>query len=189
MMRRGKPASTDGQVRGRIRDAISIHDRPSDIETRATIGHWEGDLMAGAGNSHVATLVEHRSRFTILVNIEGKDTTSVVTALIRPFKTLPTGLMTSLTWDRGMELASREVFSAATDVKMYFCDPQSPLHRGTNENTNGLLRQYFPRGMNLSLFSRSALDGIASTLNTRPRKCRGYSTPLAQFISPVASTS
>lgn len=181
MMRRSKKASSEGQPRGQIVDAVSIRERPAEVEDRSIPGHWEGDLISGAKNSHIATLVERTSRFTMLVKIDGKDTTSVVSALIRQVQNLPAELCRSLTWDRGMEMARHKEFSVATDVQVYFCDPQSPWQRGTNENTNRLLRQYFPKGTELSGHSQSDLDAIAARLNQRPRKTLGYRSPAEQF--------
>jgi IS30 family transposase len=181
MMRRSKKASSDGQPRGQIVDAMSIRERPAEIEDRAIPGHWEGDLISGAKNTHIATLVERTSRFTMLVQIDGKDTSSVVSALIRQVRDLPTELSRSLTWDRGMEMAQHKQFTVATNVQVYFCDPQSPWQRGTNENTNRLLRQYFPKGTELSGYSQSDLDAIALRLNQRPRKTLGYKTPAERF--------
>jgi IS30 family transposase len=181
LMRRGKNATTKGQPRGRIIDAVSIHDRPANIEDRAIPGHWEGDLLSGSRNSHIATLVERSSRYTILVKIAGKDTQSVVSGLTRQVRKLPKELRKSLTWDRGLELASHANFSIATDVAVYFCDPRSPWQRGSNENTNGLLRQYFPDGTNLSGFSQRDLNRIAQRLNERPRKTLSYRTPTAKL--------
>lgn len=169
--------NTAGQ--GQIRDAISIRERPAEVEDRAIPGHWEGDLLAGAANTHVATLVERQSRFLLLVRVEGKDTQSVVGALTRQAKVLPEQLRRSLTWDRGTEMAAHTQFTVATDLKVYFCDPQSPWQRGSNENTNGLLRQYLPKGTNLSQFSQTQLDDIAHKLNTRPRRTLDYRTPAA----------
>jgi IS30 family transposase len=189
MMRRSKKASAEGQPRGQIRDAVSIRERPAEVEDRAVLGHWEGDLITGSHNSHIATLVERRSRYVMLVQVNGKDTETVVSALARRVQTLPDGLMQSLTWDRGMELAAHKRFTIATDVQVYFCDPQSPWQRGTNENTNGLLRQYFPKGTDLSPYKQSDLDKIALKLNTRPRKTLGYRTPADRFAAvAVAST-
>ncbi len=176
-MRRSKKASTDGQPRGQIIDGISIRERPADVEDRAIPGHWEGDLITGSQNTHIATLVERQSRFTMLVRVKGKDTASVVSALIRQVRKLPFELRRSLTWDRGMEMAQHKKFTVATAVQVYFCDPQSPWQRGTNENTNRLLRQYFPRGTTLSGYSQADLSRIASRLNQRPRKTLGYQTP------------
>jgi IS30 family transposase len=187
-MRRSQHASATTQPRGQIVDAISIRERPASAADRAVPGHWEGDLLAGRANSHIATLVERRSRFVMLVRLPGKDTQSVVQALTRRVRTLPTGLMSSLTWDRGMELAAHKTFSVATDVRVYFCDPQSPWQRGSNENTNGLLRQYFPDGTDLSTFTQTQLNVIARRLNTRPRKTLGYDTPADRLAACVAST-
>ena len=188
MMRRGKTSTTEGQPRGQIIGAISIRKRPAEVEDRAIPGHWEGDLLSGSKNSHIATLVERHSRFVMLVQVDGKDTTNVVGALVRQVKQLPDGVMSSLTWDRGSELAQHKKFTVATNVDMYFCDPRSPWQRGTNENTNGLLRQYFPRGMNLSYYSQQDLDLIALKLNTRPRKILGFMTPGAKLAESVATT-
>ena len=154
-MRQARQATTAGQARGRIIDAVSIRERPTEAADRAVPGHWEGDLLSGARNSHIATLVERRSRFVLLVRLPGKDTVRVVRALSRAVRALPAGLMASLTWDRGGELAAHRTFTVATDVHVYFCDPQSPWQRGTNENTNGLLRQYFPRGTDLSTYTQA----------------------------------
>jgi IS30 family transposase len=187
-MRRSQQATTRGQRRGDIVDAVSIRDRPAAIEDRAIPGHWEGDLVAGAGHSHVATLVERQSRFLMLVRVTAKDTTSVVRALTRQVQTLPRGVMTSLTWDRGKELAAHKRFTVATNVQVYFCDPQSPWQRGSNENTNGLLRQYFPKGADLSAYSQADLNRVARRLNQRPRKTLGYQTPADKLAAIVAST-
>jgi IS30 family transposase len=187
-MRRSKLATTAGQPRGQIIDAVSIRERPPSIEDRAVPGHWEGDLLAGAANSHIATLVERQSRFVLLVRLRGKDTNKVVEALSRRVRALPKGLMSSLTWDRGMELAAHKTFTVATDVQVYFCDPQSPWQRGSNENTNGLLRQYFPDGTDLSTYSQANLNSVARRLNTRPRKTLGYQTPADRLATCVAST-
>ncbi len=186
--RRVKTASTAGQSRGQIRDAVSIRDRPAQASDRAVPGHWEGDLIAGSHNSWIATLVERRSRYLMLVRVAGKDTTSVVSALTHHVKPLPTGLMNSLTWDRGTELATHHHFTMSTDVAVYFCDPHSPWQRGSNENTNGLLRQYFPKGHDLSGYTQRHLDTIAAKLNTRPRKTLGYATPAATIAENVAPT-
>lgn len=187
-MRRSKHASIEGQPRGQIVDAVSIRERPPEAEDRAIPGHWEGDLISGSKNSHVATLVERRSRYVMLVQLEGKDTTSVVSALTKHVQQLPAGLMSSLTWDRGTEMASHKRFTVATDVKVYFCDPQSPWQRGTNENTNGLLRQYFPKGTDLSVYAQQELDAVALKLNQRPRKTLGFLTPADLLYTTVAST-
>jgi IS30 family transposase len=188
LFRHSRHATTAGQTRGQIIDAVSIRDRPPLVEDRAVPGHWEGDLLAGSANSHIATLVERQSRYLLLVRLRGKDTTTVVRALRRRVQRLPRGLMTSLTWDRGLELAAHRAFTIATDVQVYFCDPQSPWQRGSNENTNGLLRQYFPRGTSLAGYSQAKLDAVARQLNTRPRKTLGYKTPAAKLAEIVAST-
>ena len=189
MMRRSKHATTDGQPHGRIIDGISIHERPADVEDRAIPGHWEGDLITGSNNTHIATLVERHSRFTMLVKVAGKDTNSVVTALSQQVRKLPAELRKSLTWDRGMELARHKQFTIATHVKVYFCDPQSPWQRGTNENTNRLLRQYFPKGTDLSGFSQADLNKVALQLNQRPRKTLNFCTPADKLDACVALTS
>jgi IS30 family transposase len=179
--------NTAGQ--GQIRDAVSIRERPAEVEDRAIPGHWEGDLLAGASNTHVATLVERYSRFLLLVRVDGKDTQSVVSALTSQMKGLPDHLRGSLTWDRGTELAAHTQFTVATDLKVYFCDPQSPWQRGSNENTNGLLRQYLPKGTDLSQFTQQQLNDIARKLNTRPRQTLGFHTPAATLSRSVALTS
>ena len=188
IMRRGKTSSTGDQTRGQIIDAVSIRDRPAEIEDRAIPGHWEGDLLSGAKNTHIATLVERTSRFVMLIRLEGKDSQTVIDALVRKVRELPRGLMASLTWDRGTELAYHKKFTVATDVAVYFCDPQSPWQRGSNENTNGLLRQYFPKGTDLSAYNQDALDQVALSLNTRPRKTLGFLTPADKLNSVVALT-
>ena len=186
MMRRSKLSSTKGQPRGQIIDALSIRERPAEAEDRAVPGHWEGDLPSGAKNSHIATLVERHSRYAILIKLAGKDTGSVVSALSRKVRRLPNELRRTLTWDRGTELARHKDFTIATDVKVYFCDPSSPWQRGSNENTNGLLRQYFPDGTDLSQFSQADLNKVARQLNQRPRKTLGYQTPAAKLSDTVA---
>lgn len=188
MMRRSRLASTEEQPRGQIIDAVSIRERPAEVEDRAIPGHWEGDLISGAKNSHIATLVERHSRYTMLVKVQGKDAASVESALSREVRTLPRELWRSLTWDRGSEMASHKAFTAATDVKVYFCDPQSPWQRGTNENTNRLLRQYFPKGTELAGFSQTDLNEVAMRLNQRPRKTLGFVTPADKLMATVAST-
>lgn len=185
MMRRGKTSTTDGQPRGRIIDAVSIHERPAQVEDRRIPGHWEGDLLSGAKNTHVATLVERRSRYLMLVKLEGKDTNNVVSALVREVNALQAGKMETLTWDRGTELAQHKRFTAATGVQMYFCDPRSPWQRGTNENTNRLLRQYFPDGTNLAAYSQQELNVVAHKLNTRPRKTLAYIAPIDKIAETL----
>jgi transposase, IS30 family len=174
--------------RSRIVDAVSISERPPESADRAIPGHWEGDLLAGSGQSYIATLVERASRFVVLVKVDGKDSATVVRALIRRVQRLPAGLMASLTWDRGGELAQHQQFTVATDVAVYFCDPYSPWQRGTNENTNGLLRQYFPKGTDLSRYTQRQLDAVAVRLNARPRQTLGFQTPAEFLAARVAST-
>jgi IS30 family transposase len=187
-IRRSRHSSDHGHSQGRIVDAISIRERPAEIEDRAIPGHWEGDLLRGARNSHVATLVERNSRFCMLVKVPGKDTATVVAALSQHVRQLPATLRRSLTWDRGLEMAQHKSFTMATDVQVYFCDPQSPWQRGSNENTNGLLRQYLPKKADLSCYSQSDLDEIALRLNQRPRKTLGFQTPADRLQASVAST-
>ena len=187
MMRCAK-VSTSNNKRTSIRDPISISQRPALVEDRAVPGHWEGDLISGSNNSHIATLVERQSRFVMLVKVKGKDTSSVVGALTRHVNRLPKGLMSSLTWDRGCELADHKTFTVATNVQVYFCDPSSPWQRGTNENTNGLLRQYFPRRTDLSGVTQSDLNKVARQMNMRPRKTLEYRTPADVFRQQIALT-
>jgi IS30 family transposase len=187
-IRRSQHAGVRGQSRGQIVDAISIRERPAEIEDRAVPGHWEGDLLSGSKNSHIVTLVERHSRFTTLIKVSSKDTAVVVAALSRYARKLPAALRRSLTWDRGLEMAQHKTFTMATDVKVYFCDPQSPWQRGSNENTNGLLRQYFPRGTDLSGYTQADLDKVALRLNQRPRKTLGFQTPASRLQESVAST-
>ena len=187
-IRRSQHSSIHGHSQGRIVDAISIRERPAEAEDRAIPGHWEGDLLRGAGNSHVATLVERHSRFCLLVKVSGKDTATVVAALSQHVLGLPATLRRSLTWDRGLEMAQHKSFTMATDVQVYFCDPQSPWQRGSNENTHGLLRQYLPKKADLSCYSQSELDQIALRLNQRPRKTLGFQTPADRLQASVAPT-
>jgi IS30 family transposase len=187
-IRRSRHAGISGQRRGQIVDAISIRERPAEIEDRAIPGHWEGDLLGGTNNSHIATLVERHSRFTALVKVPSKDTAAVVAALTQHVRKLPASLRRSLTWDRGLEMAKHKTFTVATNVKVYFCDPQSPWQRGSNENTNGLLRQYFPKGTDLSGYTQAELDKVALRLNQRPRKTLGFETPASRLQASVAST-
>jgi transposase, IS30 family len=188
-MRRSRHSSEHGQSRGQIVDAISIRERPAEAEDRAIPGHWEGDLLSGAKNSFIATLVERHSRFAMLIKVPSKETEAVVTALSQHVRKLPATLRRSLTWDRGLEMAKHKDFTVATDVQVYFCDPQSPWQRGTNENTNLLLRQYFPRGTDLSPYSQAQLDQVALRLNQRPRKTLGFQTPASKLQASVASTA
>jgi IS30 family transposase len=187
-MRRSVHATRRGQGRGGIIDAVSIRERPAEVEDRAVPGHWEGDLIAGSANTHIATLVERRTRYVLLVRVTRKDTVTVVDALSAAVQTLPAQLRASLTWDRGHELADHRRFTVATDVVVYFCDPRSPWQRGSNENTNGLLRQYFPKKTDLSIYSQADLDAVAARLNERPRKTLAYRTPAAMLAEAVAST-
>jgi IS30 family transposase len=187
-VRRSKQGARNARDHGSIADAVSIRDRPAAVEDRAIPGHWEGDLLQGKNFSFVATLVERWSRYVHLVRVTGKDTQAVTTALIREAPRVPSALMATLTWDRGTEMAAHQRFSVATDVAVYFCDPRSPWQRGTNENTNGLLRQYFPVGMDLSTLTQRQLDAVARKLNTRPRKTLGYKTPAAMLLEAVATT-
>jgi len=187
-MRRSRHFSEHGHSRGQIVDAISIRERPAEAEDRAIPGHWEGDLLSGGKNSYIATLVERHSRFLMLIKVPSKDTAVVVAALSKHVRKLPATLRRSLTWDRGLEMAKHKEFTVATDVKVYFCDPQSPWQRGSNENTNLLLRQYFPRGTDLSPFSQAQLDQVSLRLNQRPRKTLGFQTPASKLQASVAST-
>ena len=184
--RRARASTRKGQGRGRIVDAIPISARPAEVEDRAVPGHWEGDLLAGGGNTHIATLVERTSRFTILIKVASKEPASVVPALIRQIRRLPTHVARSLTWDRGTELAHHKRFTIATGVQVYFCDPSSPWQRGSNENTNGLLRQYFRTGASLANVTQRDLDRVADQLNGRPRKTLHFRTPAEVFDEAVA---
>jgi IS30 family transposase len=186
--RRSRHASEHGHSRGQIVDAVSIRERPAEAEDRAIPGHWEGDLLAGGKNSYIATLVERHSRFFLLIKVPSKDTAVVVAALSKRVRKLPATLRRSLTWDRGLEMAKHKEFTVATDVQVYFCDPQSPWQRGTNENTNLLLRPYFPRGTDLSSISQEQLDQVELLLNQRPRKTLGFHTPASKLQASVAST-
>jgi IS30 family transposase len=172
---------------GQILDAISIRQRPADVADRALPGHWEGDLLEGARGTYVATLVERQSRYVMLVRLPNKETQTVVRALARRIRQLPQGHFKSLTWDRGTELAAHRTFTIATDVHVYFCDPQSPWQRGSNENTNGLLRQYLPHAADFSRYRQTQLDAIAQRLNTRPRMTLAYETPAVKLAAIVAS--
>jgi len=175
-------------MHGGIVEAVSISERPAAVEDRALPGHWEGDLLFGSKNSQIATLVERQSRYLMLAKVPGKDTQTVVNALIKHAQKLPHELYQSLTWDRGKEMAEHRRFTLATDIQVYFCDPRSPWQRGSNENTNGLLRQYLPKGIDLSAYSQSELNAIARRLNERPRKTLNYETPAERFKQSVAST-
>ncbi len=188
VMRRSRHHTQKTDNHGRITDAVSISERPATVADRAVPGHWEGDLICGSGNSQIATLVERHTRYVMLVKVARKDTETVINALIKNARKLPHELYKTLTWDRGSEMADHKRFTLATDIKVYFCDPYNPWQRGTNENTNGLLRQYFPKGTDLSPYSQAQLNAVARKLNTRPRKTLNYETPAERFSQSVAST-
>ena len=187
-IRRSRHATQKGDQRGRIPDAISISERPPSVEDRAVPGHWKGDLLCGSKNSYIVTLVERHSRYLMLAKISNRETQTVVDALIRQARRLPDELYKSLTWDRGKELADHKRFTMETDIDVYFCDPQSPWQRGSNENTNRLLRQYFPRGIDLAPHSQAQLNKVARQLNERPRKTLDFQSPAERFSQCVAST-
>ncbi len=187
-IRRSRHASLKKDGLGQIANMAKISERPASVEDRAVPGHWEGDLIGGSKNSYVATLVERNTRYVMLAKVKNKDTESVVSALIKQSKKLPTELYKSLTWDRGKELSDHERFTLETNIDVYFCDPSSPWQRGSNENTNGLLRQYFPKGTDLSVHSQAKLNAVARQLNERPRKTLGFETPASRFNACVAST-
>jgi IS30 family transposase len=187
-MRRSQQASRN-RGQGQLIDMVSISARPAGVEDRAVPGHWEGDLLVGTHQSQIATLVERQSRYLLLVRVPARDTATVVRALTRRIQRLPAALKQSLTWDRGKEMAQHRTFTIATDVQVYFCDPHSPWQRGSNENTNGLVRQYFPKGHDLTNVTQQQLDRVARQLNTRPRETLGWRTPAQAFAVAVASTS
>jgi IS30 family transposase len=186
-MRRSRHKSLKDAGLGQITNTVSIRERPASVEDRAVPGHWEGDLLMGSNNSYIATLVERHTRYVMLAKVPSKDTETVINALIKHAHKLPRELYKSLTWDRGKEMADHQRFTLTTDIKVYFCDPQSPWQRGSNENTNGLLRQYFPKGTDLSVHSQARLNAVARQLNERPRKTLGYQTPAERFNACVAS--
>jgi len=186
-MRRSRHYTQKTDQRGRITDTVSISERPASVEDRAVPGHWEGDLLFGSKNSQIATLVERQTRYVMRMKVAGKDTETVINALIKNARKLPEELYKSLTWDRGKEMADHKRFTLATDLQVYFCDPQNPWQRGSNENTNGLLRQYFPKGTNLSGYSQAKLNAVARRLNERPRKTLNFETPAERFHQIVAS--
>ncbi len=187
VMRRSRHKTLKGEGLGQITNTVSIRERPAEAEDRAVPGHWEGDLLFGSNNSQIATLVERQTRYVMLVRVKGKDTETVINALIKQAHKLPRELYKSLTWDRGSEMADHQRFSLATNIKVYFCDPQNPWQRGSNENTNGLLRQYFPKGMDLSNVHQNRLNAVARRLNERPRKTLSYYSPAEKFAECVAS--
>ena len=187
-MRRSRYKHAKDSGQGQITHTVSIHERPASVEDRAVPGHWEGDLIIGSNNSQIATLVERHTRYVMLAKVNGKDSETVINALIKQAHKLPRELYKSLTRDRGSEMANHQRFTLATDIKDYFCDPQSPWQRGSNENTNGLLRQYFPKGTDLSVHSQAKLNAVARQLNERPRKTLGFETPAERFNACVAST-
>ena len=187
-MRRSRHHTQKTPDHGRITDTVSIRERPAEVNDRAVPGHWEGDLLFGSHNSQIATLVERHSRYVMLVKVPSKDTETVINALIKQAHKLPRELYKSLTWDRGKEMADHKRFSLATNIKVYFCDPQHPWQRGSNENTNGLLRQYFPKGMDLSKVHQNRLNAVAQRLNERPRETLDFETPAERFNQCVAST-
>ncbi|WP_107314540.1 IS30 family transposase [Burkholderia metallica] len=187
-MRRSRHHTMKTDDHGRICDIVPISERPATVDDRAIPGHWEGDLLFGSANSQIATLVERQSRFVMLVKVASKDTETVINALIRHAGKLPHELYKSLTWDRGKEMADHTRFTVATNIKVYFCDPQSPWQRGSNENKNGLVRQYFPKGIDLSAYSQATLNAVARRLNERPRKTLDFDTPAERFHQFVAST-
>ena len=187
VMRKPRGHTYKGRKQGQIVDAVSIRERPAEIEDRAVPGHWEGDLIIGSNHSQIATLVERRTRYVMLVRVRSMDTKTVIDALISQAHKLPRELYKSLTWDRGKEMTGHKRFTLDTDIKVFFCDPKSPWQRGSNENTNGLLRQYFPKGMDLSGIHQNKLDAVARQLNERPRKTLGYYSPAEKFAECVAS--
>jgi IS30 family transposase len=187
-MRRSRHYTQKTPSHGQLIDTVSISERPASVEDRAVPGHWEGDLLLGSGMSQIATLVERQTRYVMLVKVDGRDSKTVVDALIKNARKLPDELYKSLTWDRGKEMAGHKRFTMATDIQVYFCDPQSPWQRGSNENTNGLLRQYMPKGVDISGYSQAQLNAIARELNERPRKTLGFKTPADLFSQSVALT-
>ena len=187
VMRRSRNKSLKGEGWGQITDTVSIRERPASVDDRAVPGHWEGDLLFGTRNSQIATLVERQTRYVMLAKVDSKHTETVINALIKQAHKLPKELYKSLTWDRGHEMADHKRFTLATDIDVYFCDPQSPWQRGSNENTNRLLRQYFPKGTDLSMHSQAKLNAIARQLNERPRKTLNFETPAERFNKCVAS--
>lgn len=187
VVRKSRKTSLKGLGIGKIVDAIPISERPPEVEDRAIPGHWEGDLIQGCNNTFIATLVERHSRYVMLAKVSDNKTVTVIKALIKQSKKLPSELYKTLTWDRGAELTNHKDFTIATDIQVYFCDPKSPWQRGSNENTNRLLRQYFPKGTDLSVHSQQKLSQVARQLNERPRKTLNYQSPAERFNQCVAS--
>jgi IS30 family transposase len=186
-MRRSRHHTQKTPDHGRITGTVSIRERPAEAQDRAVPGHWEGDLLFGSNHSQIATLVERHTRYVMMVKVNSKDTETVINALVKHARQLPRELYASLTWDRSPEMADHRRFTLATDIQVYFCDPQNPWQRGSNENTNGLLRQYFPKGTDLSVHSQAKLNAVARQLNERPRKTLNFETPAERFGQCVAS--
>jgi IS30 family transposase len=187
-IRRARTSTLKNDGLGGMPNAVSISERPASVEDRAVPGHWEGDLIEGSNKSCIATLVERHTRYVLLARLDNKKTQTVVDALIKQAHKLPDELYKSLTWDRGTEMTGHQRFTLETDIKVYFCDPRSPWQRGSNENTNGLLRQYFPKGTDLSIHSQAKLSAVARQLNERPRKTLEFQTPAARLSACVAPT-
>lgn len=188
VMRKSRHTTLKNQGLGKIVDAIPISERPASVEDRALPGHCEGDLIAGSNNSFIVKLVERHSRYLLLLKISDNKTATVIAALIKHANILPRELYKSLTWDRSSELTCHKKFTVATDIDVFFCDPRSPWQRGTNENTNRLIRQYLPKGTDLSIHSQQKLNQVARQLNERPRKTLDYETPAERFYECVALT-
>jgi len=186
--RRPRASARAARGPGQIVDMVRIAERPPSADSRAVPGHWEGDLLIGKRGTQIATLVERHSRFVLLERLPSAESPTVIAALTRRIQRLPAQLRQSLTWDRGKEMALHQQFTVATNVQVYFCDPQSPWQRGSNENTNGLLRQYFPRGTDLDRVTQQQLNAVANKLNTRPRQTLNWKTPAEVLAASVAST-
>ena len=186
---RRRPHQAEGPEGGCIRGELSISQRPAEVADRAIPGHWEGDLLCGSANSQIATLVERRTRFVMLVKVPDKNSVNVARALARHVRRLPKELRRTLTWDRGLEMAAHAQFTLATQMQVYFCDPYSPWQRGSNENTNGLLRQYFPKGKDLSGYSQAHLNKVASEMNGRPRQTLGWHCPAEALDAAVVAST